>query len=68
LIARVKGHAQLSWAAWPDPWTGWLLLRSLETLKPRMETQARERRAGGRLSCIKAHPKVSKVHYLGFTG
>ncbi len=47
----------------PGPWTGWLLLRSLETLKVRMEQQA--------LNAIKVanflntHPKVEKVYYLG---
>jgi cystathionine beta-lyase/cystathionine gamma-synthase len=46
------------------PWTGWLLLRSLETLKPRMETQARN--AAQVAAFLKAHPKVKKVHYLGF--
>jgi methionine-gamma-lyase len=45
------------------PWTGWLLMRSLETLKPRMETQARN--AAEVAEFLQAHPKVEKVYYLG---
>lgn len=46
-----------------SPHTCWLLLRSLETLKVRMEQQARtaERVAYYLLK----HPKILKVHYLG---
>lgn len=46
------------------PWTGWLLLRSLETLKPRMETQARNARHVAEF--LVNHPKVERVNYLGF--
>lgn len=45
------------------PWTGWLLMRSLETLKVRMEQQALNARHVA--DYLKAHPKVEKVHYLG---
>lgn len=45
------------------PWTGWLLLRSLETLKIRMEEQARNARKV--FEYLKDHPKVKKVYYLG---
>jgi len=45
------------------PWTGWLLLRSLETLKVRMEQQAAN--AVRVADYLNAHPKVQKVHYLG---
>lgn len=45
------------------PHTGWLLLRSLETLKIRMEKQADNAKIiAERLA---RHPKVEKVHYLG---
>lgn len=47
-----------------DPWTGWLLMRSLETLKPRMEQQASN--AFDVANFLKDHPKVEKVYYLGF--
>lgn len=46
------------------PWTGWLLLRSLETLKVRMEKQALN--AKDVAEYLRNHPKVEKVHYLGF--
>ncbi len=46
------------------PWTGWLLLRSLETLKVRMEKQAHN--AKDVAEFLKNHPKVERVHYLGF--
>ncbi len=46
-----------------SPYTGWLLLRSLETLKIRMDQQARnaEKVAGW----LESHPLVEKVYYLG---
>ncbi len=46
------------------PWTGWLLMRSLETLKPRMELQLKNARIVAEF--LKNHPKVEKVRYLGF--
>lgn len=45
------------------PWTGWLLLRSLETLKVRMEQQAANAQKVAQF--LSTHPKVSKVYYLG---
>nr|WP_183978080.1 cystathionine gamma-synthase family protein [Runella defluvii] len=45
------------------PWTGWLLLRSLETLKVRMEQQAANAKEVA--TYLQTHPKVKKVHYLG---
>ncbi len=46
-----------------SPWTGWLLLRSLETLKIRMEKQAANARIVAEY--LADHPKVHNVHYLG---
>ncbi len=46
------------------PWTGWLLMRSLETLKVRMTEQAIN--ASKVAEFLRDHPKVGKVHYLGF--
>ncbi len=46
------------------PWTGWLMMRSLETLKIRMETQARNARAVAKY--LKTHPKVKRVYYLEY--
>ncbi len=45
------------------PWTGWLLLRSLETLKVRTDQMAKN--AGVVAEFLATHPKVEKVHYLG---
>lgn len=45
------------------PWTGWLLLRSLETLKVRMEMQAKN--AEHIAKFLSNHPKVEKIYYLG---
>lgn len=45
------------------PNTGWLLMRSLETLKIRMERQ--QQNAIKVAAFLDAHQKVEKVHYLG---
>lgn len=45
------------------PWTGWLLLRSLETLKIRMEQQCRN--AEKVATFLNNHSKVEKVYYPG---
>lgn len=45
------------------PMTGWLLMRSLETLKVRMERQAAN--AEQVAAWLTRHPKVEKVYYLG---
>lgn len=45
------------------PWTGWLLLRSLETLKARMDIQAFN--AEKVADFLNHHLKVEKVYYLG---
>ena len=46
------------------PWTGWLLMRSLETLQLRMMRQAEN--AAKVANFLVDHPKVSNIHYLGF--
>jgi methionine-gamma-lyase len=46
------------------PWTGWLLMRSLETLKVRMDKQGEN--AQQVADYLRSHPKVEKVYYLGF--
>lgn len=48
-----------------SPYTGWLLLRSLETLKVRMDQQALN--AEKVANWLRMHPGVEKVYYLGFT-
>ena len=62
LIARVKGFRTFV-GNMAGPWTSWLLMRSLETLKVRMDQQAANAEIlAKRLS---SHPKVEKVYYLG---
>lgn len=63
LIARIKG-LRTFFGNMAGPWTGWLLMRSLETLKVRMEQQAKN--AVEVAKFLQNHPKVSKVYYLGF--
>lgn len=46
-----------------DPWTGWLLMRSLETLKLRMTSQMKNARYVA--DFLGDHPKVERVYYLG---
>ncbi|MBI4161956.1 MAG: PLP-dependent transferase, partial [Acidobacteria bacterium] len=45
------------------PWTGWLLLRSLETLKLRMTCQMKNARKVA--DFLQEHPKAERVYYLG---
>jgi methionine-gamma-lyase len=47
-----------------DPHTSWLLMRSLETLKIRMETAAAN--AEMIAMYLSTHPKIEKVYYLGY--
>jgi methionine-gamma-lyase len=46
-----------------SPWTTWLLMRSLETLKLRMTAEMKT--AGHLARFLADHPKVEAVHYLG---
>lgn len=62
LISRVKVmRTFLGNMAGPN--TGWLLLRSLETLKVRMDAQALN--AEKVAEFLNSHPAVEKVYYLG---
>lgn len=45
------------------PWTGWLLMRSLETLKMRMTAQMKNARYVA--ESLRQHPAVDQVSYLG---
>jgi methionine-gamma-lyase len=50
------------YSAMAGPWTGWLLLRSLETLKMRMTAQMKNARYV--VDYLNEHPKIRRVHYL----
>jgi len=62
LIKRVKGFRTFM-GNMAGPHTGWLLMRSLETLKIRMEKQAANAQEVAQF--LNTHPKVEKVYYLG---
>ncbi len=62
LVTRVKA-TRTFFGSMAGPWTGWLLLRSLETLKLRMTSQMKNARYVA--DFLAEHPKVDTVHYLG---
>ena len=61
-IARVRAMRAV-FGAVPDPHTCWLLMRSLETVKLRMQAAADNARICA--DFLRDHPKVAKVRYLG---
>lgn len=63
LMARIKGLRTFL-GNMAGPWNGWLLMRSLETLKVRMEQQAKNAHEVAKF--LQSHPKVEFVYYLGF--
>ena len=63
LIAGVRGMRTILGTTL-DPHTGWLLMRSLETLKLRMTSSMKNARHVAEF--LDDHPKVRAVHYLGF--
>jgi methionine-gamma-lyase len=63
LIAAVRGMRTIL-GTMADPWTGWMLMRSLETLKLRMTSQMKNARYVA--DFLNDHPAVKRVHYLGF--
>jgi len=62
LMARVKGFRTFI-GNMAGPWTSWLLMRSLETLKLRMDKQCAN--AQVLAERLVQHPNVERVHYLG---
>jgi methionine-gamma-lyase len=63
LIARVK-TLRTFFGNMAGPWTGWLLMRSLETLKVRTDAMAAN--AAKVAEFLRGHPKVERVYYCGF--
>jgi methionine-gamma-lyase len=63
LVSGVRGMRTIL-GTMSDPHTGWLLMRSLETLKLRMTGAMKNARYVAEF--LADHPKVDKVHYLGF--
>jgi len=62
LIKQIKGMRTILGTV-TTPWTGWLLLRSLETLKLRMTSEMKNARYVA--DFLADQPKVMRVHYLG---
>jgi methionine-gamma-lyase len=62
LLCQVKTTRTI-FGTMTGPWTSWLLLRSLETLKLRMTSQAKNARYVA--DFLAEHPKVDTVSYLG---
>ncbi len=63
LISPVRGFRTIL-GTMSDPWSGWLLMRSLETLKLRMTSAMKNARYVAEF--LVDHPKVRRVNYLGF--
>jgi methionine-gamma-lyase len=62
LIKKTK-EMRTFFGSMASPWTAWLLLRSLETLKLRMTSQMKN--AQFVADYLADHPKVDRVYYLG---
>jgi len=62
LVNRVK-ETRTFFGSIAGPWTSWLILRSLETLKLRMTCQMKNARHLA--DFLAGHPEVERVHYLG---
>lgn len=62
LISQIKA-TRTFFGSMAGPWTGWLLMRSMETLKLRMTSQMKNARYVA--DFLADHPRVDKVHYLG---
>ena len=62
VISRIK-TLRVFMGNMASPFTSWLILRSLETLKLRMEKSAEN--ASKIAEKLKSHKNVDKVHYLG---
>ena len=63
IIAPVRGMRTIL-GTMCDPMTGWLVMRSLETLKLRMTCAMKNARYVAEF--LYDHPRVRAVHYLGF--
>lgn len=62
LVNQIKGFRTIL-GTMASPMTGWMLLRSLETLKLRMTSQMKNARYVA--DFLADHPKIECVHYLG---
>ncbi len=63
LIAAVRNYRNIL-GNMASPFTAWLIQRSLETLKVRMDAQAQNAKVVA--DFLHTHPKVEKLYYLGY--
>lgn len=63
VVAKVRA-LRTALGTTPDPYTCWLTMRSLETVKLRMERAFEN--AAACAEYLRDHPKVEQVRYLGF--
>jgi methionine-gamma-lyase len=63
VVAPVRGMRTIL-GTMADPMTGWLVMRSLETLKLRMTSSMKNARYVAEF--LRDHPRVRHVNYLGF--
>lgn len=61
IINRIKGM-RVFMGNMASPFTSWLITRSLETLKIRMEKSAENAKRIAEM--LNSHPKIEKIHYL----
>ena len=62
ILTKILGH-RAALGGMPNAYTAWLLTRSLETLKIRMEAMQENALRVARF--LETHPKVKKVYFLG---
>ncbi len=60
LLSEIKKHRSIL-GTMAGPWTGWLLMRSLETLRLRMTAQMHNARRIARY--LQEHPRVERVYF-----
>lgn len=63
LVSQIAGMRMML-GSMMDPHTSWMVMRSMETLKVRMEASSRTARTVAEF--LRDHPKIEKIHYLGF--
>ena len=63
LVSKIRSLRSL-FGTMSDPFTTWLILRSLETLKIRMTDQMKNAKYVA--AALKKHRAVKRVHYLGY--
>jgi methionine-gamma-lyase len=63
LIAQIRAYRNIL-GNMASPFTSWMIQRSLETLKVRMDAQAENAKKVA--AFLKTHPKIERLYYLGY--